>query len=468
MEQQLAKLAAPFRERKRAETVTVEQVQMALATNEVLVELVRFLPVAVSDQKKQGKSATPNTQHVPREYAAIVLNHASTNPVVLTLGNAEEIDEQVHRLQAAMRAGEATADILAGLYKQVWAPLADHIKGYRRVIVGPDGELNFLPFAALITTEGKYLCEQYEIGYVASGRDLIKRFDEPATNMPSLFGDPAFGEEERISDYLDRSLTFRSAFHDKDREALDGVRFPALPGTRKEVDGLKVVFEAVPIRTSVYLGLDATEGQLKSLNRPEILHLATHGYCLPDLKEEMPNRLRMMSMGEREGTREGPVRNENPLLRSGLALTGAGLALAKKAEVGAGKDDGIVTAEEVSSLDLWGTKLVVLSACDTGMGEARAGEGVMGLRRAFVQAGAKNLLMTLWPVQDDATGELMVDYYRKYLKTDDAIGAMNTVQRAAIAKSKAAGEQPNPRIWGPFLVSVQGSSCGPNVEEAAQ
>lgn len=449
LEIKLARHVAPIRERHRVVAVSVDQVRNAVPINDALIEIVRFGMVPAPDREEHDASL---------HYAAIILSHASTNPIVLSLGNAEAIDAQVHRCQAAMRAGEPVAGILTGLYAQVWAPLAKYVQGCRRVIVSPDGELNFLPFAALIAPDGKYLCEHHEIGYVASGRDLIKRFDEPATNTPSLFGDPAFGDEEKPGDYLDRSLAFRSVFHDKDRDVLGGMHFPQLPGTRKEVESLKGVFDSDRIHSVVYLGREATEGQLKALSRPEILHLATHGFFLPDIKEEASDPTQMMSVGPRGGTRSFPVRIENPMLRSGLALTGAALSLAKKGETSADKDDGIVTAEEVGSLDLWGTKLVVLSACDTGMGEARAGQGVLGLRRAFAQAGVQNLMMTLWPVQDDATGQLMVEFYRKYLATNDAIGAINAVQRAAIATARQKGEQPNPRVWAPFLVSVQGKA----------
>jgi CHAT domain-containing protein len=355
-----------------------------------------------------------------------------------------------------MRSGESTARILSDAYARVWAPLTNHLQGASRVIISPDGELNFLPFAALITPDGKYLCEKYEVGYVVSGRDLLTRFDEPATNKPALFGDPAFGDEAKPGDYLDRGVAFRSAFTGKDRAMLEGMHFPSLPGTRLEVAGLERVFEGEKMPTAVYLGRDATKGQVMALNRPEILHLATHGFFLPDVEEPPPNSLQMMSAGERGMGMGMPVHVENPMLRSGLAFTGAGVSLAKQGGADAGKDDGIVTAEEVGSLDLWGTKLVVLSACDTGMGEAKAGQGVMGLRCAFAQAGTRNLMMTLWPVQDEATGRLMVDFYKKYLETDDAIGAINAVQRKAIAQARQKGEQPNPKVWAPFLVSVQG------------
>jgi CHAT domain-containing protein len=135
--------------------------------------------------------------------------------------------------------------------------------------------------------------------------------------------------------------------------------------------------------------------------------------------------------------------------RSGLALSGAAAALAGPPDPD--RDDGIVTAEEVGGLDLWGTRLVVLSACDTGLGEIYSGEGVLGLRRAFVQAGTQNLMLTLWRVEDAFTRDLMLDFYHEFLETNDAVAALTRVQRQRLETNA------DPRFWAPFLVSVQGS-----------
>ena len=460
LEQTLAKMAAPIRDQRRTAAVRVSDVQSVLSAREALIEFVRFSPIATAEQRRElAAGGNTNVWAMPAEYAAIVFRHDTNCPVVVArVGKADAIDNLVHRSQAAMRNGKNTAELLAEAYASVWVPLAIHLQNVRRVIVSPDGELNFLPFAALITPENKYLCEKYEVGYVASGRDLLTRLDKPATNRPVLFGDPVFGDAAKDGDYLDRGVAFRSAFTDPDRAMLDGMRFPPLPGTRKEVEGLMHVLEGKKLPSAVYLGQDATKRQLMTLKSPGMLHLATHGFFLPDVKESPQDALQMMTAGKRGVVMGMPVHIENPMLRSGLAFTGAALSLTRKGEMAADKDDGIVTAEEVGSLDLWGTKLVVLSACDTGMGEAKAGQGVMGLRCAFTQAGARNLMMTLWPVQDETTGQLMVQFYRKYLENGDAIGAINAVQRDSISAARKKGEPPNPRVWAPFLVSVQGKA----------
>jgi CHAT domain-containing protein len=395
--------------------------------------------------------------YLPAEYAAIVIRPDVDEPAVLRLGDAGSLDELVHQCQAAMRAGEPSAELLKKLHYQIWAPLDEHIGDAGRVYVSPDGELSFVSFAALLRPDGTYLCEHHEIGYVSSGRDLLIRPTQGETGTPVLFGDPAFGDIQGAGDYLDRGVAFRSTLGTQDRAVLSGIRFPPLPGTQREVEALKVVLKASKQDPVAYLGMEATESRLKALLRPGLLHLATHGFFLPDTESGSDSGGGSRPSLDDSGPMAGTVRDENPMLRSGLALTGAALAAVEREGANASDtEDGIVTAEEISSLDLSSTRMVVLSACDTGVGEARAGQGVMGLRRAFAHAGARNLVMTLWPVQDDATVSLMVAFYERYLEKGDAIGALSHLQRTSITQAREAGEVPDPRVWGPFLISVQG------------
>jgi CHAT domain-containing protein len=185
----------------------------------------------------------------------------------------------------------------------------------------------------------------------------------------------------------------------------------------------------------------ATESALKQLAAPNILHIATHGFFLQDASEPSGVAAGSAKPGSR-GIAAG-ARIENPLLRSGLALADANL-LSR-----ADSDDGILTALEASGLNLWGTKLVVLSACDTGVGEVRNGEGVYGLRRAFVLAGAESLVMSLWPVSDYATRNLMTSYY-KNLKQGMGRGAsLRQVQLDMLKRNKDL----HPFYWANFIQS---------------
>ena len=452
-ERELARLAAQQREgRPEPEEIELTDVQQALAAGQALVEMYRFRPLSDAAEHKESGSL-----YRPDEYAAIVIRPDVREPVVLSLGDAESLDDTVYQLLSDMRAGEPVAPLLKKLHYQIWAPLAGHIGDAGRVYISPDSELSFVPFAALLGPDGKYLCEHHEIGYTASGRDLLTRLRQGDPGAPALFGDPAFGEEVNPNKYILRGGDFHSVLEPQDRAVISGLRFPQLPGTQREVRALKQALKASDQNPVAYLGAEATESRLKSLERPGLLHLATHGFFLSDMGPGSDSGVGARMSLDGADTMAGPVRVVNPMLRSGLALTGAALAAVKREDIDiSGTDDGIVTAEEVSSLDLLGTRIVVLSACDTGVGEARAGQGVMGLRRAFAHAGARNLVMTLWPVQDEATVNLMVSFYERYLETDDAIGALSHLQRSSIAQAREAGKVPDPRLWGAFLISVQG------------
>jgi CHAT domain-containing protein len=206
-----------------------------------------------------------------------------------------------------------------------------------------------------------------------------------------------------------------------------------------------------------FAGKEATKEALLKIHSPYILHLATHGF----FAKEDPTATQTVS--ESPSDDQGSVTKskffKNPMHRSGLALAGAQTTIEawKRDEVPPVENDGILTAEDVSTLDLQGTWLVTLSACDTGSGQARAGEGVMGLRRGFSQAGVQNLLMTLWPISDEVTVQIMSDFYEAAHKTGNAPEALAEVQRDWLVKlRKEEGLANAVNLAGPFVMSSQG------------
>ena len=253
---------------------------------------------------------------------------------------------------------------------------------------------------------------------------------------------------------------------------LQDLYLPPLPGTAKEGAALEAQARKWNWPVQVYLGADATEAQLQAVRSPHILHLATHGFFLPETEGEKSNSgegvrggrgsqsfggLNLLAGSDSSSPR--PVVLKNPMHRSGLALAGAQATLEawKRGQVPPTENDGIVTAEEVGGLKLDGTWLVTLSACDTGTGEARSGEGVMGLRRGFIQAGAQNLLITRWHVADEETGKFMVDFYSAAHKSGNAPKALAAVQRDWLVKLRQErGLAEAVRIAGPFIMSSQG------------
>ena len=238
------------------------------------------------------------------------------------------------------------------------------------------------------------------------------------------------------------------------------ITLPQLPGT--EVEGKSLVLEAEKQgwAATAYFGDKATEHQIRALKKPGILHLATHGFYLNAFTPSDDNTRGMKLVGLDQNT---PVQNNgkgvDPMRASGIALTGAQVTLKAWSE-GKAPDpdnDGILTAEEVAGLDLEGTWLVALSACETGVGEIKSGEGVFGLRRAFMMAGAQNLLMTLWPVNDATTADFMKDFYRRALASDDAPRALADTQRDWLVKlRKEKGLLSAVRVAGPVVMATTG------------
>jgi CHAT domain-containing protein len=277
--------------------------------------------------------------------------------------------------------------------------------------------------------------------------------------MPALLlGDPDFDLSLEIQVAVAGAETapLRSLRASRD---LGRAHFDRLPGTRTEAE-----LAGKMLQGSILLDRQAVEGAVKRASRPDVLYLATHGFFLPD--QELPRDdsfgafrgiagIVPLSEGKPGFLAPGPpgpkVRIENPLLRCGLAFAGANNRDSAPPESGA--DDGILTGMEVAGLDLWGTKLVVLSACETGIGDIKQGEGVMGLRRAFLLAGARRVLSTLWKVPDQQTQELMTDFVKRWQAGTPAVKALREAQLAMIERLRKEKGQAHPFFWAAFTMT---------------
>jgi len=443
LEGSLARQVAGLGKARRALSVTVQQVQIALSKQAALIELLRYSHYLGKDK------------YEPR-YGAIVIG-ASGEPTWVPLGSAADIEKNIGLYQKSVRGktDEATlSSVLKALNDQVWAPVEKALPaGTTTVIVSPDAELSFVSFATLLTSDDRFLGEKYSVRYVASGRDLLRKAKAlagPKTTM-RVFANPDFGGIA-AGQHIDQKNVI--ALRSLEMRNLQGISLPSLPGTEKESAELESRAKKSGWQPQTYLGPNATKAELRKVNSPRILHLATHGFFLPEV-ELGGQELNPLERGE-----EVPkAKLVNPMHRSGLALAGAQRTLQAwaKGEVLPTENDGIVTAEEVGGLKLDGTWLVVLSACDTGSGEARAGEGVMGLRRGFIQAGGQNLLMTLWPISDEKTVQIMLDFYDTAFKNGNAPQALADVQRDWLVKlRKERGLLDAVRLAGPFIMSSQG------------
>jgi tetratricopeptide (TPR) repeat protein len=440
---------------RRALTVTVAQVQRALAGGQALIELLHY-------RHYKGKK-----RWEPR-YGAAVLT-STGEPKWISLGAADEIEQMIALYGKSVRAktDEITLQsVLHALHEQLWAPIEKALPGgIKTIIISPDADTNFVSFATLLTPRDKFLSEEYEIRYVASGRDLLREVEPFKTDLMAVFGNPDYrGRVTSSAPPIETSNPFATPV--LERSDFRNMPLQPLPGTKTECMTLISEGRSRGVPNKSFLGLDATEMHLREIESPSILHLATHGFFLSkssddqDVGDAIENGVIGPSLtGNVNAKRRLGVVLNNPMHRSGLALTGAQRTLDAWAEgkVPQPDNDGILTAEEVGGLRLKRTWLVALSACNTGIGEARAGEGVMGLRRGFSQAGAENLLITLWTVSDETTVDIMLDFYQHAFSTGNAPNALAETQRNWLMKLRnERGLFAAVQLAGPFIMNSQG------------
>lgn len=393
LEQEISRRSSEFR--SRIQPATISSIQAAIPENAALIEFAiyrPFEPKAVGNETK--------TFGEPRYVAYVIRKDGKIH--WKDLGAAKAIDEAVENLRQALRdvKRKDVGQLARVAEEKIMSSLRPLFGDSKHLLISPDGNLNLIPFEALVDEKKQFLIENYSFTYLTSGRDLLRmQTKRESKSNPVVIANPLFGASETASVSGNRQ---------------NDTFFAPLGGTLQEAKSIQTIFPNANILTDA----NATETVLKQTNAPQILHLATHGFFLEDKKIV------------------------NPLLRSGLAFTGAN---SRKGE----KDDGILTALEASGLNLWGTKLVVLSACDTGLGEVRNGEGVYGLRRAFVLAGTESLVMSLWSVSDFVTREMMTNYY-KNLKA--GLGRGSSLRQVQLEMLKKPNRQ-HPFYWASFIQS---------------
>jgi CHAT domain-containing protein/Tfp pilus assembly protein PilF len=425
----------------QTQPITLDDVQSALPAASALIEFVVYTP----QEPRTGNRQSPR-------YIAYLLAPQG-QPRWVDLGEAASIDRLVGSWRQALRGNRVDAKRLAReVDEKIMRPVRSLLPGGRaeidRLLISPDGLLNLIPFAALVDENNQYLIERYTISYLTSGRDLMRLQDAPPPNQnaPLVIADPVFG--------IIGAATARRARNSggprtsqPGRGGLSQIVFQPLPGTKDEALAIKTVLP----EASLLLQREATEAALKRASAPSILHIATHGFFLGDQPALSPEAGQATAddilpvSGSRSS--KGAAHAGEPLLRSGLALSGANRGKN-------GDDDGVLTALEVAGLDLYGTKLVVLSACDTGLGELKNGEGVQGLRRALVLAGSESQVISLWPVTDQGAKELMIEYYRALRRGEGRSEGLRQVQLRML-KSK---NRLHPFYWAAFIQSGEWAS----------
>jgi CHAT domain-containing protein/tetratricopeptide (TPR) repeat protein len=405
MERELARQIPELDLEENLHSVDCHVVALALPEGSSLVEFLRFNVFnfdAIAGKGDRWGSA---------RYVAFVLPAGRPHAVrMVDLGEAEAIDAMIRAFRQSAGGWQAGKQLRSAVLDKVLTPegaepIWTAVPRRQRLLLATDGELNLLPFEAL-PVDGRYLIDHYEISYLGTGRDLL-RLQEKADVEPGeavVAADPAFD----LTGTGTAGVGTRGGLsRDLERE---GIAFPPLPGTRLEGERIG---RRLGVRPRV--GEEVLEKWVKSLRSPRVLHIATHGYFLSDQKAVNGDGPEWLGTQD-ENTFQLLGRTlQNPMLRSGLALAGSQSWLDRK-PVPEDVEDGLLTAEDIATMDLRGTEMVVLSACQTALGEARHGEGVFGLRRGFLLAGAKTVVMSLWKVDDLAAVLLMDRFYENLLK----------------------------------------------------
>ncbi len=376
-------------------------------------------------------------------------------------GDRRTVDDIVLEYREIIQDDLADEDELLDIgilaYEIVWKPLQDLLANTENIYVIPDGVLNILPFTALVDDDENYLIQNHDVRILTSGRDLIPNDYRLAVGEYLVLAGPDYDSEDVVSDAALEEAKGRrsSALKLGIRGAgggLRGLKFDPLPGAEEEGRIIVDQVTSNDAENQNFFGESAQESILGSMSEPpEILHIATHGFFL-----EADDTLRKRILkAQRSADLHVPPPGDNPLLRAGLAFAGINTNAQFLGDIDT-SNDGVLTALEVLDLNLSGTRLVVLSACETGLGEIHEGEGVYGLRRSFQEAGVAEVISSLWEVSDAGTQALMTDFYDNLLSGLPARDALRKVQLDLIDSP----EWGYPYIWSAFMIVGSYESAG--------
>src|SRR6267142_289724 len=448
------KLSRAFPEKQRQQNLCWQQIREALkaAHADAAIEFVRF---PFHDGRKWTDSA---------HYAALVITPASELPALVSLGEASELERDAvkkdyRQLVESKVAGYSLgSETIPGqlFYDAFWRPLEPLLSDAKTLYVSPDGLLDQISLGVIPAENGEPLLAKYDLRLVAATRDLLDERRDYTGTTALLIGNPNFALKDDqypaalLSLHLTRNpkATAPAAIAEQPVEMpsrarsreLTGTTLSPLPGTAAEIGRVAELLEDRGWQVSLYRDDRAIVEAIQSVPRPRVLYLATHGFFEPDQGVQRIESLNSSTAGI-----------EYSMLRSGVFFAGADRALQKKT-IPEGQSDGMMTAYEASLLNLDGTEMVVLSACETGMGKVEAGEGVFGLLRAFREAGADSVVVSMWKVPDLQTRDLMTSFYENWLSGIEKHEALRKAQLTLRDRIKEHFSTDLPYYWGAFVL----------------
>lgn len=450
LESSLARMSTEYRGAVDVHAASAAAIASALPENAVLIEYTKF------------RINNPSSDCLEDRYLAICLTRKDGVVRIEDLGPAVIIDSCVgeyrdHMYGIANRSVPPTAadkaeyrPISDGLYRLLLKPFADVLAHSEGLFIAPDGELNVVSFASIQVPKGDFLVEDHSIHYLSAGRDLVRKWqdDKQRTGLLAL-GDPDFDASPEARVYMGaipapketRAASWRLRNVRSACENLWKLKAERIPGTRSEVSDIVSTWKQITGEPAwLFLGAGASENVLKQkAGDVRVIHFATHGFYAGNdctVSDTFP----VLTVGQ-------TAIGENPMLQSGLLLAGANLKGAQAGEYGL--DDGVLTAEEVCNLNLAGITWVVLSACESGLGEVQSGEGVYGLRRAFLQAGARTVISSLWEIPDHSTSQFMKTLYG--MSAGNLPEALRLTALESLKNLRRRGQPDHPYNWAAFI-----------------
>ncbi len=422
-------------------------IQKKLDVGEVAIEFVSF------NLFKDGRR-TDTTY-----YVALVLRKKDVNPQLVFLCEEKQLDSLIFLNKGSdiQKASQlfGTRGIIfldseqpvyygSKLYDLIWRQIDEYLMGAKTIYFSPTGILYKIPFAAINLPENKYLSDKYKLVQLSSTAQLNvnKHSDLLMSNYRAMaFGGVDYDKMNQISDSVNANekISYKRG-PDIQNYNSRGIAWNYLPGTLIEVEYIDSVLNENDIKTKLFIQENATETNFKNVsgNSPQIMHISTHGFYFPKVEDKV-NSQDNITFGE-----QSYRFNDNSLFRSGIILAGANYVWKGGSQI-IGQDDGILTAYEVSNLNLLNTKLVVLSACETGLGDIDNSEGVYGLQRAFKITGADNLIVSLWQVPDKETVEFMQIFYSGCLEN-------LTIREAFYNAQSLMSKKYDPYFWASFVL----------------
>jgi CHAT domain-containing protein/Flp pilus assembly protein TadD len=401
IEKELSRKSELFSTINDRRVFTWKDVQRNLKPGEVAIEIVRT---------KRLSSFRDSTAYV----ALIVSVETKDHPDVIVLKNGGQFETKyINYYRNAII--NTVSDNYS--YDIFWRPISERTNGATKIYISTDGAYNQINLNTLLNTKsGQFLIDEVDIHKITSIKDLLV--------------------SNRITQVVKIKEAFLFGYPDYSNSKFNGTQIADLPATKKEIENISTLLRKKNILSNEYLYDKATESSIKNLNNPQLIHIASHGFFLPNTIDNESNKKGLLGI-------ESKHANENQLLQSGLILTRTDN---QKPSEASQTDDGILTAYEAMNLNLDKTDLVVLSACETGLGVNQNGEGVYGLQRSFQVAGAKAVLMSLWKVSDEVTMELMTLFYQNLLMRGSISESFKQAQVSLRVKYS------EPYNWGAFVL----------------